>query len=240
MKIIKPDFSPAELDTFKSADLFRSLNRLRFQLEGLNLSIEIQRNLDHLLDNIDHAAGSVDQTLETQKLKIAEVEKLAMTDELTKIFNRRGFETQLERIFAAANRYRENGVIVYIDLDNFKPINDTYGHMAGDEILRMTAKLLDENIRATDFVGRLGGDEFAVALTRTQPEEGIKRAKILENFLNTSEVRWQGNVIKLHATFGCASYGPGDNRGDIINRADKNMYKRKKSRENTIDRQISA
>ena len=100
--------------------------------------------------------------------------------------NRRGFEDYLRRVTAAAERYDEQGVLVYIDLDEFKPINDEIGHDAGDAVLGFVARFFTENVRVTDTVARLGGDEFAILMVQTPAKEGEERARALQGALNAS------------------------------------------------------
>ncbi|MDP6120860.1 MAG: GGDEF domain-containing protein [Rhodospirillales bacterium] len=118
------------------------------------------------------AASRAERRMAEQQRRIAHLERLAATDELTGALNRRGFESALKRHLAEARRHHEPSVLVIADLDGFKPINDTYGHRAGDKVLRRVARLLMNNVRKTDYVGRLGGDEFAVLLTRTSHFDG--------------------------------------------------------------------
>ncbi len=162
--------------------------------------------------------------------RIAELERLSLTDELTGLLNRRGFQMELNRVLASAERYNEQGALVYIDLDGFKPINDTYGHAAGDKVLTRVAALIEENVRDTDFVGRMGGDEFAVLLTRTTWDDGLKRAEVLDKILNESYADWNGRLLAIRASFGLQGYCAKDESASLINRADEAMYKTKRLR----------
>ncbi|MBI4184284.1 MAG: GGDEF domain-containing protein [Proteobacteria bacterium] len=155
-----------------------------------------------------------------------------MTDELTGLLNRRAFESELRHAVAAARRYGEGGVLIYIDLDNFKPVNDRFGHAAGDHVLRQVARLLKASVRETDFVGRLGGDEFAVLLVRTSWEAGLAYAKRLERALNATYIPWSGATIKLKASFGAQRYGADDSERTLLHRADTAMYRAKRRRTN--------
>ena len=175
-----------------------------------------------------------------QRDHIMYLERLTMTDELTGLLNRRGFQAQLRRALAAADRYEERGLLAYVDLDGFKPVNDTYGHAAGDEVLRQVARVLNDNVRDTDCVGRLGGDEFAILLTRTSPKDGVKRARWLEELVNTTVVDWQGREIALRASFGFQRYGPNDDEHELLKRADSAMYNAKRLRGDRTDHRISA
>ncbi len=181
---------------------------------------------NHALD----AAKAAEKKITQMQKRIAELEQLAETDELTGLLNRRGFNKQLQRTLSNATRYDEQGVLIYIDLDDFKPVNDAYGHAAGDEVLRQVAKLIRDSIRDTDYVGRLGGDEFSVLLTRTTWENGLSRAEIIEKQLNNTIVNWQGWMIDVAASIGLQVYGAKDDGQDLLSQADEDMYKTKRLR----------
>ncbi|MBI2584951.1 MAG: GGDEF domain-containing protein [Rhodospirillales bacterium] len=176
------------------------------------------------------AAGRALMLAERAERRLAELERLAVTDALTGLLNRRGLEAELKRVMAAARRYREKGVLIFVDLDGFKPINDTYGHAAGDAVLAHVARLLAAHIRATDFAARLGGDEFAVLLTRTDWQQGLKRAESFDALINGATVAWQGRAIAVHASFGFQTYGSGDDLLRALNEADHAMYAAKRAR----------
>ncbi len=176
------------------------------------------------------AALSAERRISDQSRRIAYLERLAITDELTGLLNRRGFQGELQRILGAARRYQEHGVLIYVDLDGFKPVNDTYGHAAGDEVLKKVARILQENVRDTDHAGRLGGDEFAVLLTRTKWKDGLTLAEEIDRRMNCSFITWQGRRIELRASLGFLPYGPGDTERDLLVKADDAMYKTKRLR----------
>jgi diguanylate cyclase (GGDEF)-like protein len=180
--------------------------------------------------NAFDAARAADNLIAEQTRRIAHFERLAVTDELTGLLNRRGFEAEINRTMAGAQRYREKGVLLYIDLDGFKPINDTFGHAAGDAVLKLVANLLTGNVRETDFVGRLGGDEFAVLLTRTTWEDGLGRAEAFDALVNAASLEWNGQQISVRASFGFQTYGPDDDLRQILNSADTAMYVTKRAR----------
>ena len=131
-------------------------------------------------------AAQAEQRIAEQDARINQLESLSMTDELTGLLNRRGFSFGLNRALQSARRYSEEGILAFIDLDNFKPVNDTYGHEAGDLILRRTGEILTGNVRKTDLVSRLGGDEFAVLLVHSQRRDGLARIAILDEKLNST------------------------------------------------------
>lgn len=198
-------------------------------------------NLTQTLDATPEAAGfalarlraeavRTARRLARQQARLTELERLAVTDELTGVLNRRGFVEQLEQSLAAAQRYDERGVLVYVDLDGFKPVNDTFGHEAGDRVLRYVGRLLQAHTRRSDVIGRLGGDEFAVLLTRSPWEAGLDRAEALERLVNRAIVTIERTAIPVRASLGIQAYGPGDTAAALLAKADEAMYRAKRVR----------
>lgn len=181
-------------------------------------------SLLNAVDVILTEAEVLKATVLEQADRITYLEQLATTDELTQLANRRGFEQELNRALSRAERQDEEGVLVYVDLDEFKPVNDTHGHAAGDEVLRQVAKVLRENIREMDVIGRLGGDEFAILLTGTSREDGLARAESLNQKLNQSSVLWNNETIEISASFGMQAFQGGDRAPALMASADQAMY----------------
>ncbi len=183
-----------------------------------------------LLERALTVAAEAQQQLMAQSQRIASLEALSFTDELTGLYNRRGFHEELRRVLAVSQRFGSTGVLAFIDLDRFKAINDGLGHQAGDAVLRHVAAMLNDNIRATDVVARLGGDEFAAALVHTSADSGHRRAAALERLLNTSVVHWQDYEIPVSASFGIKPFGPDTTADTLLARADAAMYQNKKAK----------
>ncbi|MBC8158207.1 MAG: GGDEF domain-containing protein, partial [Alphaproteobacteria bacterium] len=162
--------------------------------------------------------------------QLAELERLALTDALTGVLNRRGVEQVITTALAAARRYDERGVLALIDLDGPKLVNDTYGHVVGAIVLKQVARVLTDNVRETDHVGRIGGDEFVVLLTRVPWEDGLNRAHLLDQQLNSTAVNIDGWTIMLRASVGTQVYGSGDDGEMLLSLADSAMYKAKETR----------
>lgn len=163
-----------------------------------------------------------------QKERIEHLETLSMTDELTGLQNRRGFVEALRRELASAKRSGVGGVLVIIDLDGFKAVNDTHGHLCGDWYLRQVAGVLKDNVRANDIVARFGGDEFAVLLTHTDKDQAMQRAQALSATFNAQVCRWQMHDLPIRGSFGMQAFGADDQEEDVIRRADAGMYKAKR------------
>ncbi len=188
-----------------------------------------------VLDDIDHAlledlcdkATATERELVRQNARIGYLEDLSMTDELTGVSNRRGFRLELGRALARARRLGERGVLLLCDLDGFKAINDTYGHPAGDQVLRSVARRLRGQTRSCDSVGRLGGDEFAVLMTNTTPDQARLRTDLLDREINRLSVEWQGRSIPVSASLGVEAYGKTSRTEDLMALADRALYRDK-------------
>ncbi|MCB9555327.1 MAG: diguanylate cyclase response regulator [Deltaproteobacteria bacterium] len=154
-----------------------------------------------------------------------ELQSLASSDTLTGLLNQAGFRQQASLALARSIRNKTSGALLFIDLDGFKPINDTVGHQAGDEVLRVVAQRLRETVRHTDVIGRVGGDEFAVVLERVDGQDNVRAIadKVLESICQPIEA--MGQVVRVGASIG-ASMFPRDGMDveRLIQRADTAMY----------------
>lgn len=184
------------------------------------------------------AALAAEQRMAEMANEMARLERMAMTDPLTGLLNRRGFEAELKRALAAARRYGETGALIYIDLDGFKPINDTHGHDAGDAVLVALADALQRHVRDCDRVARLGGDEFAVLLTRADRDAGLARAEALERMVNAIVLEWRGARIPVRASLGYQAFGADALPRDLLGGADRAMYQAKRLRADVGGRSV--
>ena len=128
------------------------------------------------------------RTLLDFKAYLDTCEEAAFTDHLTGLANRRRFERQLAREIARTARYGHPFCLLLLDIDNFKKVNDSFGHEAGDETIRCLAKTLQEGIRGIDLAARIGGDEFALILTETDINRGLEVAGRLRQAIKTTEI----------------------------------------------------
>lgn len=161
--------------------------------------------------------------------RVHELDALATTDALTGIANRRTFQARLEAEFSRTNRYHIPLALMIIDVDHFKSINDTFGHQAGDDVLKMMGLLLASNFRNTDLVARYGGEEFAVILINADQTAATEVAERLRVRIEAEQ--WPHRDVKV--SIGIASWGPGaDSPSALIGQADKALYFSKKSGRN--------
>lgn len=167
----------------------------------------------------------------TQALRrVAELEAAADTDFLLDIPNRRGFERELQRAIAYMKRYRASGALIVLDVDRLKPINDSFGHAAGDEVLKAIANTLTRQIRASDVVGRLGGDEFALLLWNLSETDAKAKAAIFEQAIDDLSFTFRGQHVTAGASAGVALLGAQSDAARALEEADAAMYVRKAQR----------
>src|SRR5690606_16138225 len=182
------------------------------------------------------AMTEAQRRIERQEKRIRELESLSVTDELTGLLNRRGFDMHLGKALAQSRRGERRGVVLMIDLDRFKQINDTYGHAAGDGFLQAVAAVLTADVRECDVVARIGGDEFTVLMTDLDGSNCAARAQALSDRLNSHSVDWHGTVLPISASVGYVEYASTDSPSEILQRADELMYLQKNARRDSAGR----
>jgi diguanylate cyclase (GGDEF)-like protein len=161
-------------------------------------------------------------------------EKLARTDVLTGLNNRRSFYELGEASLRHAKRYRHPAVLVMLDIDFFKSINDRFGHGAGDTVIRTVAQLIREQHRTTDITGRLGGEEFAVLLPETPLLEALLVAERLRAHIAGHVVVHEPHTLQVTVSAGVAAWQPDETLGELIARADAALYTAKNSGRNNV------
>ena len=153
-----------------------------------------------------------------------EVDRRSRTDPLTGLYNRLHFGEQLQASLSAADRYGQPVSLLLIDVDHFKKVNDTWGHEAGDAVLRQVARLLQEGVRDVDVV-RYGGEEMAMLLPRTRSDDAVEVAERLRARIASTVVRHRGAEITVTASFGVATYPETVKvRDQLFPSADKALY----------------
>ena len=154
-----------------------------------------------------------------------EVDRRARTDALTGLFNRMHFGEQLQRTLSEADRFNQPVSLVLMDLDHFKKVNDTWGHEAGDAVLKHAARIVQEGVRSVDVCVRYGGEEIAMLLAQTDSNRAVEVAERLRTRLAATVVRHAGAEIAVTASFGVATYPETVKvRDQLFPSADKALY----------------
>lgn len=162
----------------------------------------------------------------------AEMERVIRTDELTQLANRRAFREFAEKMLAQSRRYNYPISLVAMDIDNFKDINDSYGHKMGDRVLEKLGELLLDNVRKGDIVARMGGEEFAILLVRAEAEEAEKFAERIRRKIKGMQVG--SRKIKHTVSLGVTEFKSDNDIDELMERADKALYRAKNSGKDTV------
>lgn len=187
------------------------------------LTEKVRSAIMRLMEEVE----SLRRELEQSRQRIAYLEQLADQDALAPVANRRAFVRELSRTMAFAERYNTESSLIYFDVNGLKPINDTYGHPAGDATLMRIADVLVEHVRESDVVGRLGGDEFAVILSQADAATAKEKAASLVQTIEASPLDWNGEEIAIRVSYGVYTFRGGDTAGEALAAADRAMYENK-------------
>jgi len=198
---------------------------------ALRTSLRQQAPAKHwqLINRVIAYAASAEQHISEQQVRIRELEALSSSDELTGLHNRRGLQDFMSITLSMAKRHREEGILAFVDLNDFKEINDRYGHEVGDNALRTFAETIKKNLRSSDFVARIGGDEFIFVLTRTNAENGLNRALAIQRESSATSISARGRRVFLNASMGVVPYNGESSFSELMNAADKAMYENKRA-----------
>jgi diguanylate cyclase (GGDEF)-like protein len=173
-------------------------------------------------------AGTLGGRISELSVELAEARREAERDPLTELANRAVFDRELERAAHLTTLTHECGILLMIDIDGFKEVNDSYGHQAGDAVLKAVARTIVLTFpRRTDVVARYGGDEFAVILTNTHASEAVQLAERLLGNLRMVTVDINGAEVAVTASVGIAELQPRIPAADVMARADEALYRAK-------------
>jgi len=176
----------------------------------------------------DNAACQAEQEI------IAELSRAALIDQLTGLPNRRHIGMRLAESLEQLKRYGLPFGIIFADIDHFKRINDTYGHVVGDEVLRMVSQTLGANIRASDLAGRWGGEEFLIIIRQATPSALAKIAEKLRMLVQNSGLHHEQRFIRVSITMGAAVAREDEDFSALIERADALLYQGKAAGRNRV------
>lgn len=206
----------SDFNVFKN-DLVNDLNGLTNEFSSIKS--EIKKN---------------NEELKKLKDKMDELQKATEHDPLTGIYNRKGFENQFINELERVKRYGSNIVLAIMDIDDFKSINDTYGHLTGDEVLKAFTYGVNRIIRKNDIFSRIGGDEFTLLLAECTKVETEIFFNKLYAFFNSNIYNTGSSKLKIHVSSGASNIKSDDSIESVLERADKAMYVSKKQGKNRL------
>lgn len=216
----------------------------------------VQTRLDGLLDTVDsyqQQRNEHEQLLSTRMQELvsrvatleqaasglhehlAEQREKALQDPLTELPNRAAWDERLEQDVARWQRYGGDLLLAVLDVDHFKRINDSFGHLSGDRVLKIIAAELRKRLRKTDFIARFGGEEFALLLPETPLLGGVQLLENLRANIQQCPFHFKGARIEVTFSAGVSAFGPGDTAEQVFERADRAMYRAKESGRNRVE-----
>jgi diguanylate cyclase (GGDEF)-like protein len=237
----------------KFGDLLQIVSSALQQAEGAEEVANLRRILIGGVDKLRQGQRALAETLEStgEDLRVVaagnknlrdvlrKARQLSLTDEGTGLPNRRAFIRRLDEEIGRALRYDTWLALAILDLDGFKTVNDTRGHLAGDAVLRCYAERILSIFRHYDMAARYGGEEFAVLLPNTDKEGALCALRKMQNGVANAECAYQGTSLRL-PTFsaGLTLYVPGESRNSLMERADKALYRAKQLGRNRIEVEV--
>ncbi len=223
----------------------------RFGDSLARLAVELAQNDTSGLATIRQEASEMQEAVNTLKQRLEqsqqEIKRLeqevsvaredALSDSLTGLSNRKGFDLALAQHLAKLNDESRGICLLMADIDNFKKINDTYGHVFGDKVIQTVAEILRTNIKGSDLAARFGGEEFVIILPETPLEGACALAEKIRSTIARSRIHRNGQEEALESitvSFGVSRYQPSESVNDFIVRADRALYESKHQGRNRV------
>ena len=201
---------------------------------GLSSELDFLKILEDSKRELINLSRDMARKMKRQEHIINSLSVLATQDGLTKLNNFQSFQDILDRELSGSHRYGRHGVLALADLDTFKTVNDTYGHLAGDHVLQEVSRYFLENIRKSDVVARYGGEEFVFILTQTSIENGFQILDKLRRGVSRLAISYEGQGISISMSVGLAAFSAecSLSKNELLRRADAAMYEAKQAGRN--------
>lgn len=193
-----------------------------------------EKGITRFHDEVVHLILQGSAAALSKQTKMETLRDAAVLDPLTGCYNRREFEIQLRRHAATSARYNSRLSVFMFDLDHFKSVNDTHGHLCGDQVLREVSQLVRDNMRQGDILARYGGEEFIAILPETGRGKAMELANRLRRQIARLSIPFNQATIRVTASFGVAELIPNTDISRVIDDADTMLYKAKRNGRNTV------
>lgn len=241
-RAVRKDVSEINHSVKQSTDLNELKKSVSLQLASIVKSMDehkkteeareqcLKQRYDALLSKV----AQMEQEAEQVKHRIEEEQLKARTDPLTGLPNRYAYDRHIINELERWDRYQVAFSLCVGDLDYFKQVNDEYGHLAGDKVLRLMARILQINLRKIDIVTRFGGEEFVIIMPSTDGASATRAVEKLRKVIEESPFNFQGKPVRITMSFGVTEVKPGDTPDDVFSRADRMLYHAKESGRNKV------
>ena len=207
-------------------------NKLKKEVESIQATVRKKQGQDKL--QMDALAKQINSL----NLELKKVKTKGMTDDLTKAYNRGAFDSYIRKILDQNTIKHSPFSLLMLDIDDFKKINDSYGHQIGDRVLVALVSKCTEFIRDEDFLARYGGEEFVIVLPGASHRNALKKAqrllKAIAGTLYTTDEEKKGEGLSITVSIGVSSFGKSDSVSTVIGRADKALYQAKRTGKNRV------
>lgn len=224
----------------KADNLEQLKSTVNERLDSLNQHFENSQESDRTrfeqsqkqIRELNKRLKDMEDESELLKESVVQSRELALKDALTGIWNRQALDEDLEKEFIRWQRYQKPLSLVVWDIDFFKRVNDTYGHAAGDKVLKTIARLFKQETRDADFIARFGGEEFVGIFPETRLEDALSLANKIRKKIQSSKFHYEHKPVPITASAGLATFRPNDTIEDVFKRADAALYRAKESGRN--------
>ncbi|MEP4547228.1 MAG: diguanylate cyclase [Saccharospirillum sp.] len=232
-----------------NANVDHQLERVRSELETATDMHALRLAMTHSMDDLLGVLGEFQDQVKTslsamhqrqaelteqltslqadnQKLieQVNQERELSLRDPLTQLPNRQGFDARLAEEIARSERYQQPCCVALIDIDLFKTINDQYGHLAGDKVLKVLAKEMRSQLRQSDYLARFGGEEFVLLLPQTPIDAGMQAVEKMRLHISQCPFNFQGKPVQITFSAGVSAYRNGESADQWLHRADEALY----------------
>ncbi|QIH05423.1 MULTISPECIES: diguanylate cyclase [unclassified Pseudomonas] len=227
----------------EAADLDDLKQVLESHLEGLLGTMdqhqrqrdEREKDMATRLQSLAARVSSMEQEAQGYREHLEEQRQKALIDPLTGLPNRAAWSERLEHEIEQWQRHGNSLLLAMLDLDHFKRINDNYGHLAGDKVLKIIASVLRKRLRGTDFIARFGGEEFVLLLPNTPWPVGVRLVETLRAAIEACPFHFKGEPVTITVSVGVSAFKSGDRSDMVIKRADQALYRAKDAGRNRVE-----
>ena len=227
----------------EAADLDDLKQVLESHLEGLLGTMdhhqkqrdEREREVAARLQSLAERVSSMEQEAQGYREHLEEQRQKALIDPLTGLPNRAAWSERLEHEVGQWQQHGNSLLLAMLDLDHFKRINDNYGHLAGDKVLKIIANVLRKRLRGSDFIARFGGEEFVLLLPNTPWPVGVRIVEALRAAIEACPFHFKGEPVTITVSVGLSAFKAGDRSDLVIKRADQALYRAKDAGRNRVE-----